>query len=109
MSDIQLGAVEARFADMIWERAPVTAAELARLGAAELGWKKTTAYTVLHRLCEKGLFRLEDGVVTARLGREEFYAASSWTSAFPARSRRFSRRSRAGERSASASGTSCGG
>ena len=77
MSDIQLGAVEARFADMIWERAPVTAAELARLGAAELGWKKTTAYTVLHRLCEKGLFRLEDGVVTARLGREGLYAAAS--------------------------------
>lgn len=77
MPEIQLGAVEARFADMIWEREPVTSAELIKLAADKLTWKRTTTHTVLHRLCEKGLFQNNDGTVTSLLSRQEFYARHS--------------------------------
>ena len=56
MAEIQLGNVEARFADIIWEREPVTTSELIKLAAAKLTWKRTTTHTVLRRLCDKGLF-----------------------------------------------------
>jgi len=61
MSDIQMGAVESRFADIIWENEPITAAELARRSEEVLGWKKTTSYTVLKRLCGKGIFKKGGG------------------------------------------------
>ena len=77
MAEIQLGAVEARFADIIWEREPVTSAELIKLAAAELTWKRTTTHTVLRRLCDKGLFQNNNGVVTSLLSRQEFYALHS--------------------------------
>lgn len=77
MAEIQLGAVEARFADIIWEREPVTTSELVKLAAAELTWKRTTTHTVLRRLCDKGLFQNRDGVVTSLLSRQEFYALHS--------------------------------
>ena len=52
MPEQTMGAVERRFASLIWDNEPITAAELARLADRELGWKKTTAYTALKRLCE---------------------------------------------------------
>lgn len=77
MAEIQLGAVEARFADIIWEREPVTSTELTRLAAEALHWKRTTTHTVLRRLCDKGLFQNEHGTVTALISRQEFYARHS--------------------------------
>ena len=77
MAEIQLGAVEARFADIIWEREPVTSGELIKLAADKLAWKRTTTPPVLHRLCGKGLFQNNDGVVTSLLSRQEFYALHS--------------------------------
>ncbi len=77
MSDSQLGAIESRFADIIWENEPLSSTELARRSAEQLGWKKSTAYTVLKRLCDKGLFRNENGTVTSCLSRTEFYAMQS--------------------------------
>ncbi len=77
MSDYKLGAVESRFADIVWERAPIASGELVRLCAAELGWKRTTTYTVLKKLGEKGFFKLEGGIVTALISREEHYAEQS--------------------------------
>lgn len=77
MAEIQLGAVEARFADIIWEREPVTSGELIKLAADKLTWKRTTTHTVLHRLCEKGLFQNNGGTVTSLLSRQEFYARHS--------------------------------
>ena len=53
-----------RFLSLIWDHEPVNSTELARICARELGWKKSTVYTVLRRLCEKGLFRNEGGAVT---------------------------------------------
>ena len=77
MAEIQLGAVEARFADIIWEREPVTSGELIKLATDKLAWKRTTTHTVLHRLCEKGLFQNKNGEVTSLLTRQEFYARHS--------------------------------
>lgn len=69
-----LGAMEARFADIIWEREPVSSAELVRLAAEEFGWKKSTTYTVLKRLIERGLFENENGAVRALVKRTDYYA-----------------------------------
>ena len=77
MAEIQLGAVEARFADIIWAKEPVTSTELTKLAAAELTWKRTTMHTVLRRLCDKGLFQNNDGTVTSLISRQEFYARHS--------------------------------
>ena len=77
MAEIQMGMVEAKFADIIWQHAPVTSSQLVKLGEAELGWKRTTVHTVLRRLCDKGLFQNDGGLVTARMSREAFYALQS--------------------------------
>ncbi|MBE6651750.1 MAG: BlaI/MecI/CopY family transcriptional regulator, partial [Ruminococcaceae bacterium] len=63
--DITLGNIEARFADMLWEREPLTTSEIVRLAAKEFDWKRTTTYTVLKRLSEKGLFKNDNGTVTS--------------------------------------------
>ena len=75
MADLRLGPVESRFAELIWDGEPISSTELVHL--AELEWKKSTTYTVLKRLCEKGIFQNEGGVVTSRLSREEYAARQS--------------------------------
>lgn len=77
MDDLRLGAIESRFADIIWDNAPLGSGELVKLAAQELGWKKSTTYTVLKKLCERGLFRNEGGMVSVQLTREEFHAMQS--------------------------------
>ena len=77
METYQLGPVEARFADLIWEQEPLTSSDLVKRCEAELSWKKSTTYTVLRRLSQRGIFQNEGGVVTSRISREEFYAAQS--------------------------------
>ncbi len=77
MDDFRLGAIEARFADLIWQHEPVASGELVKLCQQELGWKKPTTYTVLRRLCERGLFQNENSVVTSCVSRQEFYARQS--------------------------------
>lgn len=73
--ETKLGEMEGRFAELIWARAPIPSGELARLCEKELQWKRTTMYTMLKRLIERGLFRNENGVVSVCVDREEFYAA----------------------------------
>jgi len=75
MEKITLGAVETRFAELIWSNAPIRSGDLVKLCEKELGWKKPTTYNVLRKLCEKGLFRNDGGTVTAVLSREDFRAA----------------------------------
>lgn len=77
MSELQMGAVESRFADIIWKREPITTVELVKYSAEELKWKKTTTYTVLKRLCDKGIFRNDGGKVTSLISRRDFYAVQS--------------------------------
>ena len=75
--EMQLGVIEAKYADMIWEHEPVTSSELVKLTAVEFHWKRTTAHNVLRRLIDKGLFQNQNGMVTSVLSREEFYAKQS--------------------------------
>ena len=77
MNDLNLGAVESRFADIIWRSEPLPSPELVKLAAQELNWKKSTTYTVLKRLCERGIFQNQNGIVSSRLSRQEFYAMQS--------------------------------
>ncbi len=77
MSDMELGAIQARFADIVWANAPISSGELVKICERELHWKKPTTYTVLRKLCEKGLFQNQNGIVSACLSRDAFYAARS--------------------------------
>ena len=77
MADKTLGVVESKFADIIWSKEPLSSSELSKLAEKELGWKKTTSFTVLKRLCDKGLFKNEKGVVTSIVSREDFYSMQS--------------------------------
>ena len=72
MTETKLGVVETRFALIIWENAPLSSGELARLAAEQLEWKKSTTYTVLKKLCDRGLFANTKGTVTALISKEEF-------------------------------------
>jgi len=72
-----MGAIESRFADMIWENEPIPSPELVKLAERELSWKKSTTYTVLKRLCERGIFRNQGGIVTSLISRRDFYAVQS--------------------------------
>ena len=69
--------VEARFADIIWENEPVTSSTLVKLAGEQLQWKRTTVHTVLRRLCDKGLFRNDNGMVTSLISRDQFYSMQS--------------------------------
>lgn len=77
MNDYQMGAVESRFADMIWENEPVSSTELAKRCEEQFKWKKSTTYTVLKRLCDKGIFKNDKGTVTSVVSRQEFYSLQS--------------------------------
>lgn len=77
MSEWKLGAVESRFADIIWQYEPLTSSELVKLAERELSWKKSTTYTVLKRLCERGLFQNQSGTVTSLISKQEFHALQS--------------------------------
>ncbi len=77
MSQLQMGAIESRFADIIWNNEPISTTELVKLSEMELKWKKTTTYTVLKRLCEKGIFINNKGEVTSLISRGDYYSAQS--------------------------------
>ena len=77
MIDMELGVVQERFADLVWANEPVASGELVKICEKELEWKKSTTYTVLRKLCEKGLFQNEEGIVTSLISKEEFYSAKS--------------------------------
>jgi predicted transcriptional regulator len=76
MTQYRLGGAEAAFAALIWDNEPLSSS-LVELCGERLGWKKSTTYTVLRRLCQKGIFQNEDGVVTSRVSREELAARQS--------------------------------
>ena len=77
MPDYKLGEVESIFADIIWGNEPVSSGRLALLAQEKLSWKRTTTYTILKRLCDRGLFQNCAGTVTSLVSREEFRAAQS--------------------------------
>ena len=73
----KMGPLESRFADLIWSHEPLPSRELVRLAAEALSWKATTSYTVLKRLCDRGLFQNQGGTVTSLVSRADFYAMQS--------------------------------
>ena len=77
MAEYKLGEVESIFADIIWNNEPLSARRLAELAEERLNWKRTTTYTILKRLCDRELFQNNNGTVTSRISREEFYARQS--------------------------------
>lgn len=78
MGDMRLGMVEAHFADIVWHNAPLTTKELVELcSKPPLNWKRTTTYTVLKKLCLRGIFEMQDGTVTVKITKEQFRSIQS--------------------------------
>ena len=77
MADYKLGEIEQRFAELIWTHEPVSSGELVKLSEAALQWKKSTTYTVLKKLCDRGIFKNENGEVSSVISKEEFNAIQS--------------------------------
>lgn len=77
MKDYRLGEIEMRFAEIIWQNEPLSSGELVKLCEEKLNWKKSTTYTILHRVCDRELFQNENSIVTSLVSKEEFLAAQS--------------------------------
>ena len=75
--EYKMGEVEMKFAEIIWKKEPISSGELAKLVEKELNWKKSTTYTVLKRLCEKGIFQNEKGMVTSKISQKDFQVKKS--------------------------------
>ena len=77
MVEVKLGEIESRFADLIWQNEPLHSRVLAQMAEQELSWKKSTTYTILKRLCDRGIFQNQKGAVTSLISRQDFYALQS--------------------------------
>ena len=75
--DLTLTTAEEKLAALIWGEAPLTSPELVTLAESKLEWKKSTTYTVLRKLCEKGVFRNENANVSILLTHSELLARQS--------------------------------
>ena len=74
MEQYKLGEMEQRFAELIWDHEPVSSRTLTELCAEAFDWKRTTTYTMLRRLCDRGLFQNQNGTVSALLSKSDFQA-----------------------------------
>lgn len=72
MEELKLGRIETRFAELIWANAPLSTCQLIQLCGEELKWKRTTTYTVLQKLCKKGIFKTENSLVTVVISESEY-------------------------------------
>lgn len=77
MEEIKLGVMEARFADIIWEHAPISTGELVKICQQQFGWKRTTTYTMLKRLCQRGLFENQSSTVVVLMEKDTFQGKQS--------------------------------
>ena len=77
MAEYKLGEIEMQFAEIIWENEPITSGELAKRAEVQLQWKKSTTYTILKRICDRGLFENKKGLVRGLVTRDEFLAKKS--------------------------------
>lgn len=77
MEDYKLGAMETRFAELMWDNEPIASGDLVKFCEKELSWKKSTTYTMLRRLCERKIFQNKDGVVSSIISKQEFQALQS--------------------------------
>jgi predicted transcriptional regulator len=77
MPEFKLSPLEAKFADIVWESAPITSPELVKICERKLNWKKSTMYTVLKKLCERGIFKNDHASVSVEVTKDEFYEGHS--------------------------------
>ena len=77
MAEYKLGEIEMQFAEIIWENEPITSGELAKRAEVQLQWKKSTTYTILKRICDRGLFENKKGIVRGLVTKDEFLAKRS--------------------------------
>lgn len=77
MTDYKLGVVETHFAELVWQHEPLSSGDLVKLCREALNWKKSTTYTVLKKLCEKGIFQNENSLVTSLISREDYMSGQS--------------------------------
>lgn len=71
LSDIKLFDAELKFMNIIWDNAPINSTKLVSLASDELGWKKSTTYTVIRKLCKRGILQNKDAVVSYLVEREQ--------------------------------------
>lgn len=71
MKNIKLSDSEMKFMNLIWEKAPINSTELVKLVEFKLGWKKSTTYTVIRRLSQRGIVKNENAMVSYLIKREE--------------------------------------
>lgn len=77
-NEIAFSNADYRLLDIVWDVQPIASPELCRLAEAKLGWKRTTTYTVIKRLCEKGYMQNKNTIVTALIDREQARRAEGW-------------------------------
>jgi len=77
MKEYRLTESEEKFAELIWKNEPIGSGDLVKLCEKEMNWKKSTTYTVLKKLCEKGIFQNENAVVSSKITGDEYYARQS--------------------------------
>ncbi len=77
MKEYKLAESEEKFAELIWQNEPIGSGDLVKLSEKEMNWKKSTTYTVLKKLCEKGIFQNENAVVSSLISKDEYYAKQS--------------------------------
>ncbi len=77
MKVYKLAKGEAKFADIIWDNEPISSTELVRICETEMNWKKSTTYTVLKKLCTRGIFENKSAIVSSVVSRDEFYSMKS--------------------------------
>lgn len=75
--NLELGEIQSRFVELVWEKEPIGSGELVKLCDQEFGWKKSTTYTVLKKMCDKGILQNEGGIVSSLLSQSEYFAAKS--------------------------------
>ena len=75
MSMLKIHESEYRFCLIMWEHEPVTGVELVKLCQEQLGWKRTTTYTVIKRLSERGVLQNNNGTVTSLVSKDEAQAS----------------------------------
>ena len=77
MKEYKLTESEEKFADIIWQNEPIGSGDLVKLCEIEMNWKKSTTYTVLKKLCEKGIFQNKNAIVSSLITKDEYYAKQS--------------------------------
>lgn len=77
MEFYKLGEIETKFAEIIWENEPLTSKELTVLAEKKLSWNRSTTYTILRKLCQKGYFQNENAIVTSKMSKEEYKSIQS--------------------------------